>query len=485
MRDMKILKYLAIGLFISTSLIGCTDKFEEINTDPDAAKDVPATNILAFNLRYYLANMYDAWNNMNEPETYGGHLAKIQYIDESRYVYRPGVVENKWYYIYLTLQNVKNMQKIAANKGNTNLQAVGMVLEAFMMQECTDTWRDVPYSDAFKLASGVINPKYDTQENIYPALIVLLQQASELFIQNKGSLGAGDVLFKGDVLKWRKFANSMILRLSMRISRVGENVARPAFEKVMGNLTSYPIMDSNDDNAFFIWDTATPYQEPWFLDYKGRDDHSVSDVLVNKLKGLNDPRLGVYALPATGTGEYTGYTIGAASQPNLASISRIGTRFRNVANGFTPMMRSSEVWFFVAEASKLGWSTGMATKTAYEKAVSLSLLENEIGAQSIADYLATGGGKFADSYEQIYTQQWLALFKQGMEAWSLYRRTGIPTLYHAPGSSYSGHNVPPFRYPYPDTEKNLNSTNCSASVAKVKDDFWGQQMWWDTRTGVQ
>ena len=95
-------------LFLSTLLItGCTDEFEEINTDPDRAKDAPATNVLAFVLRYHSDTYFDAWNNMNEPSTYGGHLAKIQYIDEARYTFRPGVVENKWYYGYITLNNVK------------------------------------------------------------------------------------------------------------------------------------------------------------------------------------------------------------------------------------------------------------------------------------------------------------------------------------------------------------------------------------------
>lgn len=466
-------------------LVGCTSKFEdEINVDPDAAKNVPATNILAFNIRYYLANMYDAWNDMNEPETYGGHLAKIQYIDEARYVFRTTTVENKWYYIYITLQNVRNMQAIAEKEGNTNLKAAGMVLEAFMMQECTDTWRDVPYSDAFKLSSGTVTPKYDTQEAIYPALIKLLQDASELFKANNGSLGAGDVLFNGDVEKWQKFANSMILRLSIRISKVAPEVAKPAFEKVMADLTNYPILTSNDDNVFFIWDSSTPYQEPWFIDSKTRDDHAVSDVLVNALKGLNDPRLSVYALKNAG-GKYKGFSIGAAAQPNLDSVSRIGTRFRYVANGFTPLMRSSEVWFFIAEAAKLGWNTGgNSAKDAYEKAVTLSMKENGVADNDIAPYL-TGSGKFADTYEQIYLQEWIALFKQGMEAWSLYRRTGVPALYHAPGSKYTGHNVPPFRYPYPATESTLNGANSKASIDKVKDDFWGQQMWWDTRSNVQ
>lgn len=481
----NIYKFLGVIFIVNLLFTGCTSKFDDINTDPNASKDpVPSTTMLAFNIRYYLNNMYDAWNDMNEPETYGGHLAKIQYIDEARYVYRPTTVENKWYYAYRTMYNVRKMSEAAVAEKNTNMQAVAKVLEAFIMQEVTDTWRDVPYSDAFKLDQGVTNPKYDTQETIYPALIALLQDASNLFKQNVGDLGDGDVLFHGDVQKWRKFANSMILRLSIRISAVAPSVARPAFEKVMADLTSYPVLDSNEDNVFFYWPGTSPYFEPWYNDFLGRDDHGVSDVLINTLTGLSDPRLPVYAFPATKDGVYRGFKIGAKSQPSLSTISRIGARFRTDPKGFSPMMRCAEVWFNIAEASKLGWTTGVSTQVAYEKALTLSLKENGVSAADIATYLS-GGGKFADSFGQIYLQEWIALYKQGMEAWSLYRRTGVPALYVAPGSKYTGHNVPPFRYPYPATETNLNGTNSAASVAKVKDDFWGQQMWWDTRTGVQ
>lgn len=481
----NILRLLGVVFLVNLLLSGCTSKFDDININPDAADKAPATNILAFSIRYYLNNMYDAWNDMNEPETYGGHLAKIQYIDEARYVFRTTVVENKWYYIYLTVQNVKNLEALAAADGNTNLQAAGMVLEAYMMQECTDTWRDVPYSDAFKLASGVVTPKYDTQEQIYPALITLLQNASELFKKNQGSLGAGDVLFGGDVSKWQKFCNSMIIRLSMRINKVSTAVAKAAFEKVMADQVNYPILQSNSDNVFFTWSSSTPYQEPWFVDQKTRDDHGVSDVMINQLKALGDPRLSTYAVPATSDGAYRGFTIGASAQPDLSTISRIGDRFRKANPGFTPLMRSSEVWFYVAEAASLGWNTGgVAQKDAYEKAVTLSLKENGVKDVDVTTYL-TLGGKYDGTLAQNYLQQWICLYKQGMEAWSLYRRTGVPALYVAPGSKYTGHNVPPFRYPYPASETTLNKDNSSASVGKVKDDFWGQQMWWDTRTGVQ
>ena len=479
-------KLFALTLLLGFLVVGCTEKFGEINTDPDRAKDAPATNVLAFVLRYHSDTYYDAWNNMNEPETYGGQLAKIQYIDEARYTYRPGTVENKWYYGYITLQNVSEIIKKAEADEATNLLGVAKVLEAFIFQAMTDTWRDIPYTDALSMADGVLLPTYDRQEDIYPSLLNTLKEANDLFNQNGiDNLGDGDVLFNGDVEKWQKFCNSLRLRLAMRISGVDATLAKSTVETIMGNPTSNPIMTSNADNAFFWYPGSSPYQDTWYEDGTGRDDHGMSDVMINALKDLNDPRLPVYAVPATDDGEYRGFTIGAAAQPSLSTISRIGDRFRKDPAGFSPFMRYAETMFHVAEAAQKGYSVGMTAEEAYNKGVEASMIENEVAQADIDTYMA-GSGKFDGTLEAIYWQEWIALFKQGMEAWSLYRRTGVPTTHYiAPGTDYTGHNTPPFRYPYPQNELTLNGGNSSAFAAEVTDDFWGKQMWWDTRTGVQ
>ena len=472
--------------FIATLLsVSCTDSFEEVNTDPDRAKDAPATNVLAYVLRYFSDTYYDVWNNMSEPSTYAGQLSKIQYIDEARYQFRPGTVENKWIYGYYTLNNINEIKKKAEANEAKNLLGVAKVLEAFVFQTMTDTWRDIPYSDALKMADGVLLPKYDRQEEIYPDLLATLAEANTLLASgSKDAIGEGDLLFGGDTKKWQKFANSLRLRLAMRISEVDPGLAKSTVESIMGNLAANPIMESNDDNAFFNYPGVNPYEEPWYEDSKGRDDHAVSDILVNHLVALNDPRLPVYVVPAVSDGEYRGFTIGASAQPNLATVSRIGTRFRKDPAGFSPYMRYSETMFYVAEAAMKGMNVGMTAETAYEKAVEASILENGLD-QADADAYLAAGAKFNNTKDQLYEQLWLALFKQGMEAWSLYRRTGVPKdNYIAPGTDYTGHNTPPFRYPYPQNELTYNGTNSKPFVDEVVDDFWGKKMWWDTRTGV-
>lgn len=479
-------KIIALAFLATIMAVGCTDSFEEVNTDPDRAKDAPATNVLAFVLRYHASTFHDPWNDMNEPSTYGGHLAKIQYIDEARYNYRPGTVENKWYYGYIQLNNVNEIKKKATAGNANNLLGVAKVMEAYIYQIMTDTWRDIPFSQAIKLADGVLLPSYDRQEDIYPALLTMLAEANTLMASGSTDmLGEGDLLYGGNVMKWRRFANSLRLRIAMRMSGVNAALAKSTVETIMGNPAQHPIMTGNADNAFFVWPGVNPYEEPWFVDSKSRDDHGVSDLLINHLKNLSDPRLPVYARPATSDGEYRGFTIGAANQPNLATISRIGTRFRYDPAGFSPFMRYAEVMFHVAEAAAKGYNVGMSAEQAYNKGVEASLLENGISAAAIAAYL-DGPAKFNGTLGQIYLQEWISLFKQGMEAWSLYRRTGVPTNHYvAPGSVYPGHNSPPFRYPYPQNELTLNGANSTPFANDVIDFFWGKKMWWDTRTGVQ
>lgn len=471
---------ISMTLFLS----GCTADFGEINTDPDRAKDAPANNVLAFVLTYHSDTFYDSWNNLNEPSTYGGQIAKIQYIDEARYNFRPGVVENKWYYGYRTLQNIQEIKMKAEADDAVNLLAVAKVLEAYVFQAMTDTWRDIPYSDALGMKDGILLPSYDKQEDIYPALLNTLEEANNLFNQGAtDALGDGDLLFHGDISKWQKFGNSLRLRMAMRISDVSP-LGQSTVEAIMANPAANPIMESNDDNAFYVYPGSSPYEDPWYEDSTGRDDHGVSDVLIDALKDLNDPRLPVYAHPAESDNEFRGFTIGAAEQPNISTISRIGARFRDDPAGFIPYMRYAETMFHVAEAAQKGYSVGMDAETAYNAAVTGSMLENGIAQGDITAYLS-GDGAYDGSLETIYLQEWISLFKQGMEAWSLYRRTGVPTTHYvAPGTTYTGHNSPPFRYPYPNNESSLNGTNASPFIGEVVDDFWGKQMWWDTRTGV-
>ena len=500
----KYIKKLSVACMaaaVMSTTVGCTDSFKEINTDPDNAIEVPNGSLLAYVQYFTSACFYDRWFALDEPMTFCGYVSKQSYIDESRYQYRTGVQESNWSYIYRTMNNIMDIQSRATE--SPNLMNVAKVMEVHVMQIATDRWRDVPYSDAIKMDEGVLNPTYDTQEQIYPALLAKLKEAADGFAEGGGDSLNGDLLFGGDVVKWQKYCNSMRLRLAIRISSVDAALAQSTIEEVLGNPEKYPIMEDNDDNAFFYWQGSdSNYYEPVADAYRTRKTEFVaSDVMVDYMNTNKDPRIGVYFTPTPssqiegdedytdGTPVYRGYTIGAKDNAVAKLYSVWGYRYGQDLGGFSPWMRVAEVYFHIAEAKMLGYNVGNYAATAeeaYNKAVELSLEENEVSDADAAAYLA-GAGKFDGTIKKIWYEEWVAMFKQGMEGWSLYRRTGTPeTMYIAPGrpAQYANHNVPPLRSPYPSTERTLNSANNAPFDAEVVDNLWGKPMWWDKREGV-
>ena len=500
----KYIKKLSVACMaaaVMSTSVGCTDSFKEINTDPDNAIEVPNGSLLAYVQYFTSACFYDRWFALDEPMTFCGYVSKQSYIDESRYQYRTGVQDSNWSYIYRTMNNIMDIQGRATE--SPNLMNVAKVMEVHVMQIATDRWRDVPYSDAIKMDEGVLNPTYDTQEQIYPALLAKLKEAADGFAEGGGDSLNGDLLFGGDVVKWQKYCNSMRLRLAIRISGVDAALAKSTIEEVLGNPEKYPIMEDNDDNAFFYWQGSdSNYYEPVADAYRTRKTEFVaSDVMVDYMNTNKDPRIGVYFTPTPssqiegdedytdGTPVYRGYTIGAKDNAVAKLYSVWGYRYGQDLGGFSPWMRVAEVYFHIAEAKMLGYNVGSYAATAeeaYNKAVAFSLEENEVSDADAAAYLA-GAGKFDGTVKKIWYEEWVAMFKQGMEGWSLYRRTGTPeNMYIAPGrpAQYENHNVSPLRSPYPSTERNLNKTNNAPFDAEVVDNLWGKPMWWDKREGV-
>ena len=164
--------------------------------------------------------------------------------------------------------------------------------------------------------------------------------------------------------------------------------------------------------------------------------------------------------------------------------------YREDPAGFTPVLKSCENYFIMAEAALLGWNVGISAQEAYETAVKISMDDNGVSATDAETYLANAG-KWDNSFERIYMEEWVALFKENCEAWSLYRRTGYPQEIQTSGE-YPGkfcifgtiHNDVPFRMPYPDNEYQYNKENVEAAAAEIVDNTWGKQMWWDTRANV-
>ncbi len=501
----KYIKNIVTVFMIAVMSLGtsCTDKFSEINVDPDNPIDVPTINLLAWSIWHTSYRFYDRWFMLDEPCSFAAYVAKLSYIDEAKYQFRPGIQDSNWAYIYRTLVNLRDIQTRATADGFPNLLYAAQIMEVEVMQIATDRWRDVPYSNAVKMGEGVLLPTYDKQEDIYPALLALLKTVADNMADAPGSddISSGDLLFHGEMDKWRKFCNSLRLRMAIRISEVSSALAKETVEEVLGNPSRYPIMENNEDNAFFWWDVDDSNRfEPIGDAYRTRKaEFCAPDVMVDYMNANNDPRIGVYFSPTQssqtpgdpdytdGTPLYRGYIIGASVNPPAKNYSVWGYKYGQDLGGMSPYMRVAEVYFHIAEAATLGYNTGGITvEAAYTKALNFSMEENEVSAADATAYME-GAGKFTGQLKQIWYEEWVAMFKQGMEGWSLYRRTGVPeNNYIAPGRAvqYTDHNVPPFRSPYPATETDLNKSNNAPFNAEVVDNLWGKQMWWDTRTGV-
>lgn len=479
----KVLSLAALLLVIGS----CTKDFDEMNVNPNAATVVPATNVF---LRAMLATTYTLFGERLDvyyTGSWAGHTAAIGTGD---YEYRVDINNSQWRSLYIAMTYYVDAMRLAEEDGNTNLYAAALTLKAYTAHQTSDLWGDIPYSEAFRLDEDIIYPKYDKQKDVYAQILAELKTASEMFSADGGDIGVGDWIYDGDIDKWVKFCNSIRLRVAIRMSLVDEAGALA----VISELAGQPLLTSNDDNAYFNWPGITPDQEIWYermgaADGNKTDQYRTNDVMVSILKDNNDPRLPVY-VDQNKYGEYNGYRFYDGqtrdTMNNGNNVSHIGDRFGNDPKGFSPFMNCSEVYFNMAEVYERGGSSGEA-KAAYEMGIATSMEDNGIDAGAIGIFLtqpgvAWGAGSISN-LEKIRTQKWLCLFKQSVEAWSEARRTDVPLMTGVSENYALSHNRPPFRMAYADEEKSLN-INFPTDVVE-SDIFYGTQMWWDTRTGVQ
>lgn len=479
------------SLAVSLMLGGCTSNFDEINSDPDALETGAPTNMLGYALRETMTRQagFDA------TEAWAGYIVKIQYMDNYNYLPTNNTYGNKFSNCYRRVVLLDDILALTEENADElkNIRWASRIFKEYLWLLNTDQFGDIPYTDANKVEDGQMKPKYDSQEIIYPAILENLKAIADEMAAGLGSdnIGEGDFLFGGNIQRWQKFCNSLRMRAAMRIVNVAPDLAKSTIEEICQNQAAYPLLETSAENAYFYWQGSSPYFEPYYNDFRTRDDYGMSNIFVNHLKSMNDPRISAIMQPAATDGEYRGFENGALSAPsNIQAISRMGVMYREDPAGFTPLLKSCENYFIMAEAALLGWNVGISAQEAYETAVKISMDDNGVSATDAETYLANAG-KWDNSFERIYMEEWVALFKENCEAWSLYRRTGYPQEIQTSGE-YPGkfcifgtiHNDVPFRMPYPDNEYQYNKENVEAAAAEIVDNTWGKQMWWDTRANV-
>lgn len=484
---MRIYRAITAGSVLALAVMAaaCDEGLTGVNENPNEPEVVAPQYLLADAQVQGIGGDYGThgvWWGLYLNNIWPQHLAQLQYNDEDHYVLRPGVVQNVWNTQYAgPLANLKVLKD--TDEGAPNQGAVAEILSQYLFQALTDSYGPIPYTEALKGDSGVITPAYDTQDVIYPAMLDALTAAvGEIDVAGSTPFEDGDLIYGGDMEKWRKFANSLRMRLAMRMVDVDAGTAQSEFMAAYnaGGFTS------NADNAVLVWGNNIGAQNPHY-DYvknQDRNDFVVSETIVDTLTSYNDPRLEIYAAPASSDGAYRGLRNGLypneySPQKILADFSPIGEYFLQ-PNSPSNVQTYSEVLFLQAEAASRGWPVAGTAADLYTQAVTASLQQYGVPAGEIATYLAQArvapSANPATLREQIYLQKWISLFMNGAEAYSEIRRTDTPALELA-----EGHVIDEFpkRMTYPATEQQLNVGSYNAAVAAIGEDELEVRLWWD------
>lgn len=429
------------------------------------------------------------------PSLYVQHLSQTQYTEESRYqtinfnwnVVGSGTGQqgttNAYNKPILALQTIIDANTTDPAKyvgfGSTNNQlAVARIMKAYYYQWMTDRWGMLPYTEAL---GGINkpNPKYDTQEFIYKDLFKEVDEA--LAQMDAGAGPQGDIIFGGDMAKWKKFANTFKMNMAIRLAKVYPGASDYAATKFKEAMAAGTITSAAED-IMFPCISDDQYDNPYQDDYVdlGREDECLSDVLVNRMQALSDPRLPKFGAPAAATGTFVGLRYGwanAGSIPNTAVSFMNNDLIKNSTKSL-PMFTYAQVSFNKAEAVMLGWITGNA-QTFYEDGVKASMTQWGISAADATTYLGRAGVAYnaGTAMNQIAEQKWLALFYQPYEAWAEWRRLDFPVLTPAV-DAINGSSIP-VRHAYPSTEPSQNKANYDAAVAAQGADGLFTKLWWD------
>ena len=460
----------------------CTDGLTDINSNPNAPTDVGVAFLLPQAIQAGVRQVFGAGEMLRHTSIWSQQFVQIQYADEERGMVRPGTMEGFWTIYYAgPLMDIQRVVDKAVASGDPNIEGVGRVWRSWLFHHVTDLWGDIPYSEALASESNT-TPAYDSQSDVYSGLLADLTLGASLITTSGADFATGDLLYDNDFERWRRFANSLRMRLAMRLSNSDPAMARTEFIAAF-NAGGF---QSNDDNAMLEY-PGFPWENPLAQDFLGRDDNGISRTMVNELAALNDPRLELYAEPAASDGAYRGRENGAGilSFTSFSSFSRIGNFWRR-DGAATPsaVMTYAEVLFLEAEAAARGWITADPAAL-YVQGIQASMdLYDDYGVgpsdAEVATYLAQGSVDYlggAAGLVQINHQKWIALWMNGAEAWANWRRTDVPTLLVGPDVRISRI---PVRFSYPDSEQSLNSANMNAAITRQGGGLeLTTPVWWD------
>lgn len=485
----QITKLTAVAFLAISLLSACTKNFEEINTDPnriDAISPGTLINPIIYNVAGY--NMQRA-----DDITFNLMQVALPFPSASGGLHRYDIAENAgngtWNTYYQWLNNIKEMYNTSVKANDPNYQAIALTLQAWIYSNLTDCFGDVPMKEAVQGDGGILHPKFDTQEEIYTTQIKNLDSANNLYLTSKSMIYGTEILYANNVSKWKKFTNSLRMRLLLRLSKKTNVNAYAQLKTMIDNPAKYPVFASNDDAAILKLTGITPLTSPWGRPIDFTTFRAVGKFFLDSLNAFNDPRRAKFATQArnaAGTanigyvGIPSGYT-GSESQfnyiPSNVNVSLVTASSSSVTPMSCVIMPYAEVEFIKAEVQFIN-NNGTAAKAAYEAGVKAAV--EQWGAVMPTDYFTATATAAATAYNgtlhRIMLQKYYALYFVDYQAWFEYRRTGMPVL---PVNTGMAGKQMPTRFKYPIAVRTNNPANYQMAVQSMGGDLNTTKVWWE------
>lgn len=491
----SIIKRIPALLLLSFLLqfISCK-KALDINTDPNnstkASIDLVLPSALGYTA-YQMGNTYQILGGIWGQFWTQGPTAN-QYNNLEQYSIQSSTYDRPWQSLYAgPLEDFKYIIEEGTGSGRKNYAAIGKIMQAYIYQNLTDLYGDIPFSEA--LDPNNPNPKFDSQEEIYTGLIKLVDEGLALIdLSSSDHPGSDDLVYEGDMLLWKKFANTLKLRIYLRQAYVKPAVAQAGIEAMY--TANAEFLETGEDAAIHFT-TQVFNQNPLYASFQAitADNYVASNTALQYLLNNNDPRVDIFyqrATAAPNTGNHAGIKQGRGpiltGVQNANSFSKIGPAVGGPNGGETApevFISAAESYFLRAEAAVRGWGNGDA-KALYEEGVRASFsfwgLSNAQASAYISqpDIAFSTGGSLEEQLRQVITQKWISMNgTENAEAWTEWRRTGYPDIFTISESSIIGNSFP-VRLLYPDSEVSRNAkTPAQKSIT--------DKVWWDVNTTGQ
>ncbi len=497
--------------FCFTLLIAsCDSGFEEMNINPTQADQINPDFKITYLQLATGGGRYENWRtNLIYSSTMIQHFATLPgFWAGDKYGYVGSYSAALWDTYYENA--VKNIEDLliqtAEDPAMSNMNHITHILAVIGYHRVSDLYGDIPYSEAGKgFTEGIPQPKYDAQSFIYPNMLERLEAAAAGLDDSKPSFGDGDLMYGGDVDQWRKLANSLMLRLGMRLVKVDPSAAQSWVQKAIAGGT----MESNDDIAFIPHGAEPNVRNGNGEVFATDGSPRMSEFFVNWMISHDDPRLFVYGQTPIAGADAVGMPNGRVSGATNMDFGiqhhsswvecqtedddeLCGMNVYMVPNDVIKgvddplfLMTYAEVELLKAEAAVRGWHSGDAG-THYANGVRAAMeylamygAEAEIASADIEAYLEANPYDASMGLKMINEQIWAAVLLNEYEAYANWRRTGFPELtpINFPGNQ-SGGQIPR-RLRYREAEAVANPTNYAAAIAAQGPDEFTTRMWWD------